>query len=137
MRRSLLVLLALATAAPLITAMAAPPRVRIVAPKRNATVRGESVTVRFKAEGIAIVPATGLKEEGKAHHHLFVDADLTPADSVIPKTPQIHHLGNGADSLVLTGLAPGRHRLIAVMAWGTHVPVAGARTDTITITVTP
>lgn len=137
MRRSVLVLLALVFALPLVAEVAKPPRVRIVAPKRNATIRGGTVTVRFKADGIAIVPATGLKEDGKAHHHLFVDADVTPADSVIPKTPQIHHLGSGADSLVLAGLTPGRHRLIAVMAWGTHVPVAGARTDTITITVTP
>jgi hypothetical protein len=32
---------------------------------------------------------------------------------------------------VRIALAPGRHRLIAVLAWGDHVPVANALRDTI------
>jgi hypothetical protein len=116
---------------------AKPPRVTIVAPKNGSTVEGTSVLVRFKAEGIAIVPASGVKEDGKAHHHLFVDADVTPSSDVIPKTAQIYHLGNGADTLRIEKLAPGKHRLISVMAWGTHVAVAGARQDTVVITVAP
>jgi len=116
---------------------AKPPRVTIVAPKNGSTVEGTSVLVRFKAEGLAIVPASGVKEDGKAHHHLFVDADVTPSADVIPKTAQIYHLGNGADTLRIEKLAPGTHRLISVMASGTHVAVAGARQDTVVITVAP
>lgn len=114
-----------------------PPSVSIAAPLESDTVRGTSLTVRLQAAGIRIVPASGVQVADEAHHHLFLDADVTPADSVIPKTAQIHHLGNGADSLVLEGLTPGAHRLIAVLAWGTHVPVTGARTDTVHFIVAP
>jgi hypothetical protein len=120
-----------------VTAPVEPPSVSITAPLEGDTVRGSSLIVRLQAAGIRIVPASGVQVDGEAHHHLFLDADLTPADSVIPKTAQIHHLGNGADSLVLEGLSPGAHRLIAVLAWGTHVPVPGARTDTVTFIVAP
>lgn len=136
MRRSFYVA-ALAVLAACSLAAIKPPRARIVSPKAGSTLASGSVLVRFKADGIAIVPASGVQEAGKAHHHLFVDADLSPSSEVIPKTAQIHHLGNGADTLRLENLAPGRHRLIAVLAWGTHVPVAGARPDTIVVTVAP
>ncbi len=131
--RTLMLLPALVAAA----FIAKPPAVRIDAPRSGSTVTGTAVTVRLKATGIRIVPASGLKVDGEAHHHVFVDADLTPADSAIPKTGQIYHLGSGADTLRLEGLAPGAHRLIAVLAWGNHVPVAGARTDTVRFTVKP
>lgn len=109
------------------------PGVTILAPTGAALI-GDSVTVRLRAEGIAIVPATGSRVEGEAHHHLFVDADVTPEGEAIPRGEGIHHLGTGADSLRI-GLAPGTHRLIAVLAWGDHVPVAGAARDTVVLTI--
>ena len=97
-----------------------------------ATLVGDSITVRFGAFGATVVPATGSRVEGEVHHHLFVDADVTPDGEPVPKSEGIYHLGDGADSLRIA-IAPGRHRLIAVLAWGDHVPVTGASRDTIMI----
>lgn len=121
------------------TAPPAPPSdpvgVEILSPM-PATYVGDSVTVRFGAFGATVVPATGTAVAGEVHHHLFVDVDVTPEGAPVPKGDGIYHLGNGADS-VRIALAPGAHRLIAVLATGDHVPLAGATRDTITVSIVP
>ena len=111
------------------------PRVELLGPDGSLTA-GDSLTVRFAAVGIAIVPATGTAVAGEGHHHLFIDRDPTPDGEVFPKGDGIVHLGTGADSVRLA-LAAGTHRLIAVLAGGDHVPVAGAGRDTLEVVVTP
>ena len=78
-----------------------------------------------------------LDQLDRANHHLFIDVDPSASDSVIPKTAQIIHLGNGASEVTLTPeqLPRGKHRIIAVFAWGDHVPMKGVRADTVTFTV--
>jgi hypothetical protein len=112
-----------------------PVGVEILAPMPIAF-RGDSITVQFGAFGATVVPATGTRVEGEVHHHLFVDVDVTPEGEPVPKREGIYHVGDGSDS-VRIAVAPGRHRLIAVLAWGDHVPVAGASRDTITIEMLP
>jgi len=112
------------------TVSVAPPiAVRIVSPASGDTV-GPDVLVRLAVTGARAVPADGSRREGEGHHHLFVDADPTPSDSVIPKLEGIYHIGTGADTLRLSGLTPGRHRLIAIFAFGDHVPMPGVAPDT-------
>jgi len=108
-----------------------PVGVEILAPMPVSYV-GDSMTVQFGAFGATVVPATGTRVEGEVHHHLFVDVDVTADGEPVPKREGIYHLGDGADSIRIA-LAPGRRRLIAVLAWGDHVPVAGASRDTITV----
>jgi hypothetical protein len=45
------------------------------------------------------------------------------------------HLGKGDTTHAYAGLAPGAHRVIAVLAWGDHVPVEGAVRDTVDFVV--
>lgn len=95
------------------------------------------VTIRLGATGVVVVPATGTREDGKGHHHLVVDGDA-PSDTLpIPQPPVAYHLGNGATEKVLDSLPPGPHRVIAILAWGDHVPMTGVRRDTITFIVKP
>lgn len=95
------------------------------------------VTIRLGATGVLVVPATGTREDGKGHHHLVVDGDA-PSDTLpIPQPPVAFHLGNGATEKVLDSLPPGPHRVIAILAWGDHVPMTGVRRDTITFIVKP
>jgi len=108
--------------------------VHILSPADGDTVPAD-VVVRLGVTGARVVPATGIRVEAEGHHHLFVDADLTPADSIIPKTDGIYHIGSGADSLLLQGLTPGRHRIIARFAYGDHVPMPGVATDTVWVVV--
>jgi hypothetical protein len=109
-------------------------KVKIVAPANGATVSGP-VKVVLHATGVEIVPAT-VERPGTGHHHLFVDHDLTPVDDTIPRgVTGILHLGRGQTEFVLDSLAPGPHRVIAVVADWKHVPLKPLVADTVRFTV--
>jgi len=108
----------------------APASVSILAPaEQDSTAR--DVLVRLGVAGARAVAADGRHVEGEGHHHLFLDVDPSPLGQPIPKGDAIFHLGSGADTLRLTGLAPDPHRLIAVFASGDHVPMPAIRLDTV------
>ncbi len=112
------------------------PAVEIVQPADGDTVSDDSLVVQLSATGITIAPAQGEAVPGEAHHHLFLDTDLTPAGEPIPKdSAGIYHMGTGASSLTLENLTSGRHRLIAVLALGDHVPLDPWAVDTVHFTV--
>jgi hypothetical protein len=107
-------------------APAAPERrVEITTPAEGDTVAGPTVMVRLAAHGFTVVPA-GDTTPNSGHHHIFLDREISAAGTAIPaEAGFIIHMGNGADSLALTAVAPGEHRLIAVVGDAGHVPVAG------------
>ena len=110
------------------------PTVRIVEPEEGATV-GPDVNVVLETEGIEILSITP-PVPGTGHHHLYVDVDLTPFDVMIPQNdPQIIHKGDGSSEILLEGLEPGEHRIIAVVANPAHVPVDPPMVDTLHFTV--
>ena len=110
-------------------------RVEITAPLEGDTVVGPAVTIRFEAHGFTVVPA-GDTTSNSGHHHIFLDRDPSPPGSPIPAEPNfIVHVGTGADSVVIAQVAPGQHRLIAVVGDGAHVPVEPALVDTVTFFV--
>jgi hypothetical protein len=119
-------------------AKAAPaPSVRIMEPKQGATVTGTMVHVVLEAQGVEIAPAAEHRA-GTAHHHLFLDTDLTAADVGIPVgMPGIVHLGKGQSEYTFEGVAPGPHRLIALLADPNHVPLKPLAADTVRFTVKP
>jgi Domain of unknown function (DUF4399) len=123
------------SATPAAGAAAVTPSVEILSPAE-----GDSVTLPFTltlgATGLEVVAATGQREVGKGHHHLVIDADAAEGDTVaLGGPPSVIHMGNGASERVLDSLPPGPHRIIAVFAWGDHVPMAGVKRDTVTIVV--
>jgi len=114
-----------------------PAIVRIVEPAEDAVVSGPSVRVVLAAVGVEIAPAAELRR-GTAHHHLFLDTDVTPPGDTIPAgVTGILHLGRGQTEFTFDSLAPGAHRIIAVLADPWHVPLPNAATDTVTVTVPP
>ena len=113
------------------------PSVRIMEPKHGATVTGTMVHVVLEAQGVEIAPAAEHRA-GTAHHHLFLDTDLTAADVTIPVgMPGIVHLGKGQTEYTFEGVAPGVHRLIALLADPNHVPLKPSTADTVRFTVAP
>ncbi|MXW55165.1 MAG: DUF4399 domain-containing protein [Gemmatimonadales bacterium] len=103
-------------------------------PEEGATV-GPDVLVVMETEGIEIVSITP-PVVGTGHHHLYVDVDLTPLSDLIPQNdPQIIHMGDGSTEYMLEGLAPGAHRLIAVVANPAHIPLDPPVVDTLHFTV--
>ncbi len=115
-------------------AEAMPATVRITQPEDGSTT-GPDVLVILETEGIEIVSITP-PVMGTGHHHVYVDADLTPLGEMIPQgDPLIIHKGDGASEIQLEGLAPGPHRLIAVVADPAHIPLDPPVIDTVHFTV--
>jgi hypothetical protein len=111
-------------------------RVEIVEPAEGSTVSGNEVRVVLETFGAQVEPADNRQTEGRGHHHIFLDQDLSPDAEPIPAGAEgIVHMGNGAEEYVLTNVPPGEHRLIARFAYGDHTPIPSVRADTLTFTV--
>lgn len=112
--------------------MPAPERsVAIVSPAEGDTVPAGSLEVTLSAAGVEIVPA-GDTTPGSGHHHIFLDADISPLGEPIPSVPgSIVHMGDASMSYTFENVAPGEHRLIAVVGDWQHVPLEPLVTDTV------
>ena len=111
--------------------------VEIVEPADAALVTGPEVRIVLAARGVEIAPASD-EREGTAHHHLFVDRDVTPLGDTIPAgVTGILHLGRGQTEFLLQGLGAGEHTVIAVLADRAHVPLHPSVLDTVRFTVRP
>lgn len=130
-------MLAMVASVMVAAAWQAKPTVEIVEPANGATV-SSPVKVTLKATGVEIVAAT-VERPGTGHHHLFVDKDVTVVSDTIPRgVTGILHLGRGQEEFVfdsLSPLAPGTHRIIAVVADWHHSPLKPWVADTVTFTV--
>jgi hypothetical protein len=110
------------------------PAVRIVSPAEGDST-GADVTVVLAKENVTIAKADGARLEGTGHHHLFLDTPPSADGLPIPPTSAtIVHIGTGDSTYTFKGLAPGAHELIAVIAYGDHVPMS-ARRDTVRFVV--
>jgi hypothetical protein len=117
-----------------VTAVAA-ATVTIGSPNEGEVIMTDAVTVRLSVEGMQIVPA-GDTTSGTGHHHLYLDADLTAPGDPVPTVPgSIIHMGDGSAEYTFEGVAPGEHRLIAVVADGVHIPLNPSVVDTVMFTV--
>ena len=112
----------------------APASVTITSPAKGATT-GTDVIVTLRATGVTIAKADGGKVENVGHHHLFLDT-IPTADNVPipPMSAKIVHIGTGDSTFTFKALAPGQHRIIAVLGYGIHAPMPAGR-DTVTFTV--
>jgi hypothetical protein len=120
--------------APPAAAAAGTGTVTILEPAEGATITGSTVQVRLAVTGVPIVPAGDLTP-GTGHHHLYLDADVTPPTQPVPTVPgSIVHMGNAASEFRFDSVQPGTHRLIAVVADGVHVPLQPWVVDTVTFT---
>ena len=107
--------------------------VTIVEPANGAEVTGSTVTVRLTVSGFPIVPA-GDMTPGTGHH-LFLDADVADDAVPVPTVPgSIVHMGDASSEYTFEDVAPGEHRLIAVVADGAHVPLQPLVVDTVVFT---
>jgi hypothetical protein len=108
--------------------------VTIVTPANGALINGNQISVTLSST-VQILPA-GDMTPGTGHHHLYLNADLTPADQPVPTVPgSIVHMGNAAATYVFEDVPAGEYRLIAVVADGVHMPLQPWVVDTVTFTV--
>lgn len=113
----------------------APMTVTILEPADGAEIEGPDITVRLATIGVRIV-AAGDTTPGTGHHHVYLNHDVGSPSDPVPAIPnEIVHLGTGDSEIVLEGVEPGEHRLIAVVADGLHVPLQPWVVDTVRFTV--
>ena len=97
---------------------------------------GHDVTVVLSQHGVKIEKANSTKAEGIGHYHLFLDTIPSPDGAPIPPTSaKIIHIGTGDSTFTFKGLAAGPHEIIAVIGYGDHEPMTGARRDTVKFVV--
>ena len=111
------------------------PVIRIVDPRVGAAINSQDVAFVLSASGVRVASARG-GGEGGAHHHLFIDREVTPLSEPIPHgEADIIHLRPGQFELRLPGLDWGQHQVIAVLANEAHVPLVPPVTDTVRFSV--
>jgi Domain of unknown function (DUF4399) len=102
---------------------AAPPdaAVYFISPKDGDTV-SSPFKVQFGLTGMGVAPA-GVDKPNTGHHHLIIDATLSPAELKEPIASDAKHLhfGGGQTETVVT-LPPGQHTLQLVLGDWSHVP---------------
>jgi Domain of unknown function (DUF4399) len=78
--------------------------------------------IQFGLSGMGVAPA-GVEKPNTGHHHVLVDATLTPEQAKEPIPVDEHHLhfGGGQTETTVT-LAPGRHTLQLALGDWSHVP---------------
>jgi hypothetical protein len=108
--------------------------VTIVTPANGALINGNQISVTL-ASSVEIAPA-GTMTAGTGHHHLYLNADLTPAAEPVPTVAgSVIHMGDGSSTYVFQDVPAGEYRLIAVVADGLHVPLQPWVVDTVNFTV--
>ena len=108
--------------------------VTIVTPMNGAQISGTQINVNLSST-VPIVPAGDLTE-GTGHHHLYLNAELPPADQPVPTVPgSIVHMGDASATFTFEDVEPGDYTIIAVVADGVHVPLQPWVVDTVTFTV--
>ena len=108
--------------------------VTIVQPADGAELEAGPVLFVLETEGVEIV-AAGNMDAGTGHHHLIVNGDVD-WELPIPNDVGVHyHMGQAETEYTLTDLAPGEHRIIAVVADGVHIPLDPPVSDTITVVI--
>lgn len=109
--------------------------VSITSPSEGDTVTGSAVHITLNATGIEIAPAAEARPE-TAHHHLYLDVDFPQAETAIPMgTAGVVHLGQAQKEYHWENVAPGPHRIIAVLADPGHIPLRPYVTDTVNFVV--
>ena len=92
--------------------------------------------VQFGLSGMGVAPA-GVEKPNTGHHHLLIDATLTPEQlkEPIPADDNHKHFGGGQTEAMVT-LPKGQHTLQLVLGDWSHIPHAPpVVSEPITITV--
>jgi hypothetical protein len=122
-RRTLFVAALIGVPAIALGETAAPPNaaVYIISPKDGDTVTSP-FKVQFGLSGMGVAPA-GVDKPNTGHHHLIIDAALSPAELKEPIASDAKHLhfGGGQTETMVT-LPSGRHTLQLVLGDWSHVP---------------
>ena len=92
--------------------------------------------VQFGLSGMGVAPA-GVEKPNTGHHHLIIDATLSPDELKAPIASDAKHIhyGGGQTEAMVT-LPPGQHTLQLVLGDWSHIPhVPPVMSEPITVEV--
>jgi hypothetical protein len=137
MRRTAFVFAVVALLAwPVVALGQAAPKVSIVSPAAGSTVTGPKVEVKLSFQNFKTVAAGGAVADGEGHAHLFVDRDPVTAGTAIPTgEATIVHLGAAPFDTRTIDLAPGSHKITAVLGDSTHKALTPLASASVSFTV--
>ncbi len=103
--------------------------------KNGATVKSPFL-VQFGLSGMGVAPA-GVEKPDTGHHHLIIDAKLTPDEMKAPLPADDHHKHfGGGQTEAMIALPKGKHTLQLVLGDWSHVPFSPpVVSQVITVTV--
>ena len=101
---------------------------------------GQVVTSPLKIdmgiEGMSVDPADGIIKPASGHHHLLVDVDSIPMNTVVPPTDSLHHYHFGkAQTSAEIKLTPGKHFLVLQFADAAHRSYGSRLTSRVNVEV--
>lgn len=97
----------------------------------------QPIKIDLSSEGVEIAKADGDRSGKKAHYHVFVDKEPTPAGEAIPPKPEDNTILHTADPSIEVGpLAPGEHVIWVVLGDGAHFPLDPPVRARVAVTVT-
>lgn len=106
--------------------------VNIIKPNNGDSLKGP-IEVCMEVKNLEVEPAKMGINEGKGHHHILFSS--LPADLSQPLGKlSVIHMGSGVSCHILN-LSPGKHSLLALFAYGNHVPYDPPVSDKILITI--
>ncbi|MSQ21902.1 MAG: DUF4399 domain-containing protein [Dehalococcoidia bacterium] len=91
--------------------------------------------VQMAAQGVTVEPASAGVNDGRGHHHVIIDDNLSPKGQPIPSDVNRLQFGKGQSEATLD-LAPGEHTIRLFFAKGDHIPYDPIITSSIKGTVT-
>jgi hypothetical protein len=105
---------------------------KIIKPINGDELQGP-VEICMEVKNLVVEPAKMGINEGKGHHHILFSS--LPADLSQPLgKKEVVHLGSGV-SCHTVKLSPGKHSLLALFAYGNHVPYDPPVSDKILISI--
>jgi len=92
------------------------------------------VKVEMAVQGLSVDTANGKLKPASGHHHILIDIDSIPANSVIVKDSVHLHFGNAQTSAEVK-LSPGKHTLTLQFADALHRSYGSRLTSKVTLNV--
>jgi hypothetical protein len=89
---------------------------------KNGAVVTSPFLVQFGLSGMGVAPV-GVDKENTGHHHLIIDAKLSPEELKAPIAADAKHVHYGAGQTeAMVTLPPGQHTLQLVLGNWSHIP---------------
>lgn len=103
---------------------------------KDGQVVSSPLKIEMGVEGMSVDTANGKIKPASGHHHILVDIDSIPMNSIVPATDSVHHYHFGkAQTSAEIKLTPGKHFIVLQFADALHRSYGSRLTSRINVEV--